>query len=272
MAFDWTTGAASLGANLGANLTQGYSQGSSSAANSAQASGYSTTDGTSAREWSAEQADTAYERQKALMQMQMEYNSREAQKAREWQESMANTVYTRSVANMREAGINPILAANMGLSAGNIGSGQSASVSGASAPMPTTIADSNSAYKSEAQGSSTSQNSSESGVITALTKMGEIFANALGSINSAVNLNLSLDGLKDTVKDFTSSGDKNGDGKKDITDSVKQETETWGNWILDQLNPFNGPLGSTIYNNHNTHVEHKNGIDFIGVPNIVKKK
>ncbi len=128
---------------LAATANSGYSQGGSaqSAWNNANnfSDSYSQSssgnDAAEARAWAAEQARLAYERQKELMTMEMEYNAAEAQKGRDWQTEMANTVYTRSVNNMKEAGINPVLAASAGLSAATVGSANTASIGSHGAPL-----------------------------------------------------------------------------------------------------------------------------------------
>lgn len=73
------------------------------------------------------------------MRLAMEYNSQEAQKQREWQERMRATQYQTAVADMEKAGLNPILAATSGLSAGvptgSAGSISASSMSGAQGNM-----------------------------------------------------------------------------------------------------------------------------------------
>lgn len=190
-----------LSLGVGANLNQGYSSGGSqnsgwSAGQSQSASG---TDALSARDWSAQMADLAWQRDMQAYQMQMDFNAEEAQKQRDWQEYMANTIYTRSVKNMREAGINPILAANMGLSGAAVGSGATAAIGGApSAPLAQNFMDSwsasNSMNQSESQGSS--WNSSENGLVTALTALGGMISNMINGIQSASNIEITLKNLE----------------------------------------------------------------------------
>lgn len=194
---------------LSASLTQGFSGGGSqntgwsTSQNGSSSYSNSWTDAMSARQWSAMMADIAWERDMEAMQAQMNFNSEEAEKQREWQTQMANTIYTRSVKNMREAGINPILAANMGLSGAAVGSGATASLGGTpSAPLAQSFMDSYSASNSISNGWSQSENmgnswqSSENGLVTALTALGNMVGNALEHVTSGANIELTLNGLQ----------------------------------------------------------------------------
>lgn len=68
----------------------------------------------------------------------MNFNSTEAMKNREWQEYMSNTAYQRAVADMKEAGLNPILAFQNG--GASTPGGSAGTISGASMGAPTASA------------------------------------------------------------------------------------------------------------------------------------
>ena len=77
-----------------------------------------------AMRFSAEQAAQQMAFQKAMMENMQSYNSAEAREQRNWQEQMRATAYQATVKDMIAAGINPILAAQLG--ATSAGSGATA--------------------------------------------------------------------------------------------------------------------------------------------------
>lgn len=161
------------------------------------AKSWSNTNGAGATASSNIQASTANASAYQNWLAAAKFNAEQARIQRDWQERMANTVYQRSIADMKAAGINPILAANMGLGTASVGSGAAASLSSPATFMGQSFADQNSA--SESYGASWSH--SESGLATFISSLGGIFQTIAQGLNSGLTVNIdnSFDKLFDKL-------------------------------------------------------------------------
>lgn len=228
--------------NSGQSMSEGWSNSASESWSN------SWTEAEAARQFSAEQAALAWARDKEAMYEQMAYNTMEAQKQRDWQAQMANTLYTRSTKNMREAGINPILAANIGLSGASVGSGATASLSGVpSAPLAQSFMDSysNSGSRSYSssfnwsngynngsswnEGGGSGWEHSEQGITTALEALDGMVTSALNTMSSGKALDwftggqTPYDSFMNNLGDYVADGIKN--GTKNLIKNLKGNYE-----------------------------------------------
>lgn len=249
---------------------QGGSSNSASSVSGSEGSsmseGWSNTAGLEATANSAQEAERAHARQVELLEKAMQYNSEEARKQRKWQEDMANTVYTRSVKNMIEAGINPILAANLGLSAGNVSSGATASVGTPSSFMGQTFAEQNSAQHANSSESSFSNSqqkgsswnnseshsnewaNSKSGLAEGLRQMADLGEAGYNAIQSSEALKWTMDNFGD----IRNRMDNSRNNRENAIEGAVEDFQDWfNNYSKDKgwqqtkdSEPHNGSDGS----------------------------
>lgn len=226
----------------------GTSSGGSSGSSFGDSQSFSNTYGTAASNLAAERANSANEAALGAWQMMADFNSKEAQKARDWNERMANTVYQRTIKDMIAAGINPVLAAGMGLGSASVSSGAQATAGNPMTFMPNTYADSQSASVSHNE----SENSSYQQSVSGLAYLADVIGNAITNMSSGHNITIALEGLKDVLGDKT---DKTGDNKTDwedteesIIQAVENVTGVNGTTFREFFNTPNAPSQKSMKN------------------------
>lgn len=225
------TGAAIAGdviKNLTSNgmISHGESQSQSSSQNSSQGTSASKTFGTEATNRSLQMMREANAFNRESMQAQMEFNAAQAEANRLWQEKMANSAVQRQVADLKAAGINPILAAQLG--GAFTGSGAVASTSGISSAMGAAHADSESSSQNSSSGSSASSAWSKEDATTSVINQIEEMKD--GIVNWIKNMWEASDSsgkkiIENAIKSFSG---------KDIPEPVKNNEETKTFWQLNK--------------------------------------
>lgn len=154
----------------------------------------------------------------------MDYNSAEAQKNRDWQEMMSNTAYQRAMADMKAAGLNPILAANLG--GASTPGGATGTISGASMGLQGASAASISALGNGVLGSNYSMSQNESWNMSQWQQISEGFSNMISTGSSTPTK------LKGVVNDVIDSAAKGAQGagrqKKGVKKAAERSTSTAG--------------------------------------------
>lgn len=249
-------GAAAVNSAANALTSGGTSSGGSQNSGITNASSYSHSDAAAAREFSARQAELAYERSKELWKMQADFNSAEAQKTRDWNERLANSTYQRTVQDMIKAGINPVLAANMGLGTASVSSGATATAGTPQNFMANTVAGSESASQSHGENYGSSWNESLSGLAYLAEAIKDVISNMTSGLSLDINFNTAKEIFEDLEEKAIETADKAAKksnpgatelDKSGYSESGKGKNSIWKS-LVNTINGLQHTTGGGFYN------------------------